>query len=64
MADSTNMEREGHPISQKTIEKTLTRIFTNADGRVIVVTFTSNIHRIQQIAGHDIITRGFIYAKE
>jgi len=49
MADSTNVEREGHSISEKTIGKTLTRIFSNAQGRVIVATFASNIHRIQQI---------------
>ncbi|MBU3199049.1 ribonuclease J [Clostridium estertheticum] len=50
MADSTNVEREGHSISEKTIGKTLTRIFSGAEGRVIVATFASNIHRIQQIA--------------
>ncbi|MCB2308681.1 ribonuclease J [Clostridium estertheticum] len=50
MADSTNVEREGHSISEKTIGKTLTRIFSSATGRVIVATFASNIHRIQQIA--------------
>lgn len=50
MADSTNVEREGHTISEKVIGKTLTRIFSNAEGRVIVATFASNIHRIQQIA--------------
>ncbi|PRR83461.1 ribonuclease J [Clostridium vincentii] len=49
MADSTNVEREGHTISEKAIGKTLTRIFSNAQGRVIVATFASNIHRIQQI---------------
>ena len=49
MADSTNVEREGHTMSEKTIGKTLTRIFSNAEGRVIVATFASNIHRIQQI---------------
>jgi len=50
MADSTNVERTGHSISEKTIEKTLTRIFSNSQGRVIVASFASNIHRIQQIA--------------
>lgn len=49
MADSTNVEREGHTISEKTIGKTLTRIFSNWSGRIIVATFASNIHRIQQI---------------
>lgn len=50
MADSTNVEREGHTISEKTIGKTLTKIISTAEGRVIVATFASNIHRMQQIA--------------
>ena len=49
MADSTNVERPGHSISEKSIGETLTRIFSNAEGRVIVATFASNIHRMQQI---------------
>ncbi|MBZ9687564.1 ribonuclease J [Clostridium estertheticum] len=50
MADSTNVERQGHTISEKVIGKTLNRILSNAEGRVIVATFASNIHRMQQIA--------------
>jgi ribonuclease J len=50
MADSTNVEREGHTISEKNIGNTLTRMFSTAEGRVIVSTFASNIHRMQQIA--------------
>ncbi|MCY6958680.1 ribonuclease J [Clostridium brassicae] len=49
MADSTNVERKGHTISEKAIGDTLTRIFSSAEGRVIVATFASNIHRMQQI---------------
>lgn len=49
MADSTNVERIGHTISEKAIGETLNRIFSNAEGRVIVATFASNIHRMQQI---------------
>ncbi|WP_027626261.1 ribonuclease J [Clostridium lundense] len=49
MADSTNVERQGHSISEKTIGETFNRIFSNAEGRVIVATFASNIHRMQQI---------------
>ena len=33
MADSTNVEREGHTISEKAIGKTLTRILSNAAGK-------------------------------
>ncbi|GAA0722661.1 ribonuclease J [Clostridium malenominatum] len=49
MADSTNVQRSGHSLSEKTIGETLSRIFANAKGRVIVATFASNIHRMQQI---------------
>lgn len=50
MADSTNVERAGHSLSEKIIGETLNRIISNAKGRVIIATFASNIHRMQQIA--------------
>ena len=49
MADSTNVERQGHSLSEKSIGLTLNRIIGKAKGRVIVATFASNIHRMQQI---------------
>jgi ribonuclease J len=49
MADSTNVQRQGHTISEKSIGETLNRIISSAQGRVIVATFASNIHRMQQI---------------
>ena len=49
LADSTNIERQGHSLSEKTIGETLNRIFSGANGRIIVATFASNIHRMQQI---------------
>lgn len=49
MADSTNVQRKGHSISEKFIGQKLNRIFGEAEGRVIVATFASNIHRMQQI---------------
>ncbi|MDY3367968.1 ribonuclease J [Zhenhengia yiwuensis] len=49
LADSTNVERSGHSPSEQTIGKTLMRLFDGVKGRVIVTTFASNIHRIQQI---------------
>ncbi|MDU3520307.1 MAG: ribonuclease J [Clostridium saudiense] len=49
MADSTNVERKGHSLSEKSIGHTLDRIISKARGRVIVATFASNIHRMQQI---------------
>ena len=50
MADSTNVERAGQKKKKKIIGETLNRIISNANGRVIVATFASNIHRMQQIA--------------
>ena len=50
LADSTNIERQGHSLSEKTIGETLNRIFSGKKGRIIVATFASNIHRMQQIA--------------
>lgn len=50
MADSTNAERPGYTMSERTVGETLENIFWKAKGRVIVATFASNIHRIQQIA--------------
>lgn len=49
LADSTNVERSGHSPSEYTIGKTLMRLFSGVNGRIIVSTFASNIHRIQQI---------------
>ncbi|AKN29378.1 ribonuclease J [Clostridium carboxidivorans P7] len=49
LADSTNVERPGYTMSESTVGETFGRIFTNAKGRIIVATFASNIHRIQQI---------------
>jgi ribonuclease J len=49
MADSTNVERPGYTMSEKTVGSTFIDIFKNAKQRIIVATFASNIHRIQQI---------------
>ena len=55
MADSTNVERKGHSLSEKTIGEALIKLISSANGRVIVATFASNIHRMQQIADASII---------
>ena len=49
MSDSTNAEREGYTMSEKVVGKTIEDIFKSITGRIIVATFASNIHRIQQI---------------
>lgn len=49
LADSTNVERPGYTMSEKTVGDTFNDIFLMAKQRIIVATFASNIHRIQQI---------------
>ena len=50
MAESTNALQKGYTMSEKTVGETLESLFNKASGRVIVATFASNIHRVQQIA--------------
>lgn len=49
MADSTNVERPGYTMSERTVGESLDNVFKDADSRIIAATFASNIHRIQQI---------------
>lgn len=49
LADSTNVERPGYTMSESTVGETFKNIFSKANGRIIVATFASNIHRIQQV---------------
>ncbi len=49
MSDSTNAEREGYTMSEKVVGSTIEDIFRTSEDRIIVATFASNIHRIQQI---------------
>lgn len=49
LSDSTNAERQGYTHSEKEVGETLNEIFLSAEGRIIIVTFASNVHRIQQI---------------
>ncbi len=49
MADSTNAELPGYTMSERMVGESFERYFAKADGRVIVASFASNIHRIQQI---------------
>jgi ribonuclease J len=48
-ADSTNVERPGFTPSEKTVGTTFMRQFQNCEERIIVTTFASNVHRIQQV---------------
>ncbi|MCR4840617.1 MAG: ribonuclease J [Lachnospiraceae bacterium] len=50
MADSTNAEKPGMTMSEKTVGKTLDHIFSEeVDNRIIIATFASNVDRVQQI---------------
>ncbi len=50
MADSTNIEIEGSTMSEKVVKDTLDHLFgDNLKRRLIIATFASNVHRLQQI---------------
>ena len=49
MADSTNAERPGYTQSEKFVGETFDNEFRYAKNRIIIATFSSNVHRIQQI---------------
>lgn len=49
LADSTNAERPGYTPSEKTVGKVLDHIIAGAEGRVLVASFASQIHRVRQV---------------
>ena len=49
LADSTNVERPGYTQSERVVGKTFMRQFQGCEERIIVTTFASNVHRIQQV---------------
>lgn len=49
MSDSTNSEREGFTMSESTVGKVFDNIFADCKKRIVVATFASNVHRVQQI---------------
>ena len=49
LSDSTNAELEDFTTSEKVVSETIREMFEEIEGRVIIATFASNIHRIQQI---------------
>ncbi|MBQ0104828.1 MAG: ribonuclease J [Armatimonadetes bacterium] len=49
MCDTTNVEKPGKTKSEKIVGETLERIIREAPGRVLIATFASNIHRVQQV---------------
>ena len=49
MSDSTNAERKGYTMSESTVGEVLDKLFVNCTKRIVVATFSSNVHRVQQI---------------
>ncbi len=50
ISDSANSEKEGLSLSERQVTEPLEQMISQAPGRVIVATFSSNIHRLQQVA--------------
>lgn len=59
MSDSTNSHKEGITKSESSVGKTFDTIFSSCKGRVIMSTFSSNIHRVYQA-----IERGVKYGRK
>ena len=49
LSDSTNVERPGYSTSEKSVGESFDHIFRTASERIIIATFASNVHRIQQV---------------
>ena len=49
LADSTNAERKGYTMSEKSIGPVFDNLFEGCKKRIVVATFASNVHRVQQI---------------
>ena len=56
LSDSTNAEMEDFTTSEKVVSENIKEMFESIDGRIIISTFASNIHRIQQIVEASIAT--------
>ena len=49
MSDSTNVEKPGHSDSERKVGVSFDKLFMGCDKRIIITTFASNVHRLQQI---------------
>lgn len=57
LSDSTNSELEDFTTSEKVVAETIKEMFESIEGRIIISTFASNIHRIQQIVEASVLTK-------
>ena len=57
LSDSTNAERKGYTLSESTVGDILDKLFLNCTKRIVVATFASNVHRIQQIVNSAVANR-------
>ena len=49
LSDSTNAERKGFTMSESSVGEVFDKLFLNDTKRIVVATFASNVHRVQQI---------------
>ena len=49
LSDSTNAEKAGHSDSERKVGESFDKLFMGCDKRIIITTFASNVHRLQQI---------------
>ncbi len=54
MSDSTNAERKGYTMSESTVGDVFEKLFLNCTKRIVVATFASNVHRVQQIVNSSV----------
>ena len=54
LSDSTNSERKGFTMSESSVGEVFDRLFLNNSKRIVVATFASNVHRVQQIVNSSI----------
>ena len=54
LSDSTNSERKGFTMSESSVGEVFDKLFLNNSKRIVVATFASNVHRVQQIVNSSI----------
>ncbi len=52
LADSTNVEKPGYSVSESSVGKRFDELFRSCTSRIIVTTFASNVHRLQQVVNY------------